>query len=160
MGAITSLVDALLNGIKTLFVPSEGFLEEKVNSVKDKFSFVDSVKLTINDMTSIITNEENAPIFYVNVFDNKWGVEGKVKVVDLSFYAPYKEYGDTIICCFVYAFFFWRVFINLSNIISGAGGAIDGSMMVSDIQAYHRFGFGRRASMSSRQIVGKRSDMK
>ena len=108
-----------------MFVPESSFIGEKVNSIKDKFLFVDSVKLTINDITSVITNEESIPVFYVSVLDNKWGIEGQVKVIDLSFYAPYKSYGDTIICCFAYAFFFWRVFINLSNIINGVGGSIN-----------------------------------
>lgn len=115
----------IIDGLKILFVPESSFIEEKVNSIKDKFLFVDSVKLTINDITSVITNEESRPVFYVSVFDNKWGIEGQVKVIDLSFYAPYKSYGDTIICCFAYAFFFWRVFINLSNIINGVGGSIN-----------------------------------
>ena len=108
-----------------MFVPSEGFLEDKINAIKDKFAFIDSIKLTINDMTSIVTNEENAPVFYVSVLKNKWGIEGQVKVIDLSFYAPYKEYGDTIICCFVYAFFFWRTYLHLADIINGTGGQIE-----------------------------------
>ena len=95
-----------------------------MNAIKDKFSFVENVKLTINDLNSVLTNEENAPVFYVSVFDNKWGIEGQVKVVDLSWYAPFKTYGDTIICCFVYVCFFWRIFINLPNIINGTGGNI------------------------------------
>ena len=133
-----------------MFVPDSENLENKVNSIKDKFSFIDSVKVTINDLTSIVTNEENAPIFYVDVMENKW-FSGKVKVIDLSWYAPFKTYGDTVICCFAYAFFFWRIFINLSNIISGSGGAIDSSMQISDIHAYRKFGFGRRSSMTKRQ---------
>lgn len=56
--------------------------------------------------------------------DNKWGVEGQVKVIDLSFYAPFKEYGDTIICCFAYAFFFWRTYLHITDIINGTGGQI------------------------------------
>lgn len=76
-------------------------------------------------MQTILTNDENVSSFYVSVLDNKWGVEGQVKVIDLSFYAPYKEYGDTIICCFAYAFFIWRIFIKLSGIISGVSGSIN-----------------------------------
>lgn len=139
----------IIDGLKILFVPDSSFIEEKVNSIKDKFDFVDSVKLTINDITSVITNEDNVPVFYVSVLDNKWGIEGQVKVIDLSFYAPYKTYGDAIICCFAYAFFFWRVFINLSNIINGVGGTINSNNveMFDDIRAYAKFGFGRRSKL-------------
>ena len=78
--------------------------------------------------------------------DNKW-FSGSVNVIDLTWYAPYKQYGDVVICCFAYAFFFWRIFINLSNIISGAGGTVDTYSQSQDIEAYHRFGFGRRKKM-------------
>ena len=78
--------------------------------------------------------------------ENKW-ISGQVKVIDFSWYAPYKELGDTIICCFAYAFFYWRIFIHLSDIISGSGGSVDMYSEAQDIEAYRRFGFGRRKKL-------------
>lgn len=141
---VYKLIELLGDLLKSLFVPSDGYLDEKVNSIKDKFAFIDSINNTIDSIVSVVKNEENVPTFYINTLDNKY-YNGQIKVLDLSWYAPYKEYGDTIICCFAYAFFFWRIFINLSNIINGAGGAVDASSEISDIQAYNKFGFGRRS---------------
>ena len=53
----------------------------------------------------------------------KYNNEQKVIVLDFSWYAPYKTYGDLIITGFVYAFFLWRLFINLPNITHGLGGS-------------------------------------
>lgn len=38
----------------------------------------------------------------------------------MTWYEPYKVYGDTIICMFVYLGFIWHCFKNLNNIISGS----------------------------------------
>ena len=133
-----------------MFIPSSDFLEEKVNSIKDKFSFVESINGTIDEIIGVVKTEESVPVFYVSTFDNKY-YNGKLKILDLTWYAQYKEYGDTIICCFAYAFFFWRIFINLSNIINGAGGAVDASSEISEINDYKKLGIGR-----SSRIRGKR----
>lgn len=70
----------------------------------------------------------------------------------MTWYTQFKQYGDLILTGFIYAMFFWRIYINLPNIISGVGGAVnDVPAQVSDIEAYHRFGFGRSASTSKRQ---------
>lgn len=132
--------------MKSLFVPDSDNLQNRVASVNDKFAFVDSVKMTVGGLTDVITNNDGSPIFSINVMPNKW-FSGSVNVVDLTWYALYKVYGDTVICCFAYAFFFWRIFINLSNIINGTGGAVDSYAQSQDIEAYRRFGFGRRRKM-------------
>ena len=72
--------------------------------------------------------------------------------MDLSWYAPYKNYGDTIIAGFIYVFFLWRIFINLPNIISGGAGSVnDITIASSDIEAYQKFGFGRRSGLNRKQ---------
>lgn len=43
----------------------------------------------------------------------------------MSWYAPYKAYGDLIITGFVYVFFIWRIFIKLPGIISGTSGVAE-----------------------------------
>ena len=46
------------------------------------------------------------------------------------------------------------MFINLPNIIQGAGGAIgDVPAQVGDIEMYSRFGFGRAASTTRHQNI-------
>lgn len=100
-------------------------------------------------MVGVITDTDSAPTFYVNISDNKW-FTGQVKVMDLSWYAPYKEYGDNIICIFCYLAFLWNIFIRLPDIISGAGASSYAGNQVEDIRAYKATGFGRSIIPNSR----------
>lgn len=46
----------------------------------------------------------------------------------------------------------WRIFINLPNIISGGAGSVnDITIASSDIEAYQKFGFGRRSGLNRKQ---------
>ena len=121
---VYKLIELLGNLLNSIFVPDINEIESSFNTVKEKFSFIDGIKGTINDLTTVVINEDNSPIFEIEVFENKY-FSGNVKVIDLSWYAPFKNYGDTVICCFAYAFFFWRIFIKLPSIIDGAGANIE-----------------------------------
>jgi hypothetical protein len=70
-------------------------------------------------MLDVITNTSKAPKFQLNV--NSKYYKGTLTIVDLSWYAPYKEMGDNVICIFAYLGFLWRIFIRLPDIIRGAG---------------------------------------
>lgn len=134
-----------------MFVPSEDCINNLINSVKSKFGFIDTINNTINIVEDMFNNTESLPKLELTLPDNKW-YNGKITVIDLSWYAPYKTYGDLIISSFIYVFFLWRIFINLPNIISGVGGSSnDVSIASSDINAYTKFGFGRRSSLNRRQ---------
>lgn len=39
----------------------------------------------------------------------------------MSWYEPYKKYGDLVICLFVYCAYIWHIFTNASSIIGGYG---------------------------------------
>ena len=51
-------------------------------------------------------------------FDNKY-LCGTYTIIDLSWYAPYKEFGDNVICMFIYLSFIWHIFKHASSIITG-----------------------------------------
>ena len=86
----------------------------------------------------------------------KYTQQQTVKVIDFSWYAPFKTYGDLIITGFVYAFFLWRIFINLPNIIHGLGGVVDSNQMLGDFEAYKETGFGRSNFINFRRGGGRR----
>lgn len=66
----------------------------------------------------MITSTSEAPSFSLTL-NNKY-VSGTYRIIDLSWYAPYKEYGDNIICMFFYLIFIWHTFKTLPNTIRGA----------------------------------------
>lgn len=150
------LIELLKEALEFLFVPSEERITAITNTVSDKFSFVDTIKTSIQAFQNIINNIGNAPKLEITIGATKYSTEQTVKVLDFSWYAPFKTYGDLIITGFVYAFFLWRIFINLPNIIQGLGGAVDSNQMLGDIEAYKETGFGRSNFFNFRRGGGRR----
>ncbi|MGN1327823.1 MAG: hypothetical protein ACI4VQ_07105 [Clostridia bacterium] len=118
------IVDLFSNLLQNLFVPSEERVNGLVDSVKSKFSFIDTVKNTVTDVEDILTGAEDAPGFTIHVKGTQFTEEQDIKILDLSWYVSYKDYGDMILTGFIYAMFFWRIYIKLPSIISGAGGGV------------------------------------
>lgn len=127
---------------------ADATISNGVNGVKDKFNFYNDVVSNVNSMISVITDVESEPKYYINV-DSKW-YKGKICIVDLSWYAPYKDLGDNIICIFVYLSFLWNIFLRLPDIINGAGASSYAGNMVNDIESYRKTGFGRSSSYKNR----------
>ena len=96
-------------------------------------------------MVDVITDTESSPKYSIRV-NSKW-YSGLLTIVDLSWYAPYKELGDNVICIFAYLAFLWNIFIRLPDIIQGAGASSYAGDMAGDIRAYKFTGFGRSASI-------------
>lgn len=150
------LIDLLKSALEFLFVPSEERITAITNTVSSKFDFIDTIKYSIESLKNIINNLGNAPKLEITIGVTKYSSEQTVKVLDFSWYAPFKTYGDLIITGFVYAFFLWRIFINLPNIIHGLGGAVDSNQMLGDIEAYKETGFGRSNFLNFRRGGGRR----
>lgn len=64
-------------------------------------------------------------------------LSGTYKIVDLSWYAPYKEYGDNIICMFAYLAFIWHLFVKAASIINGVDSAYTTTV---DTEVFSNFG--------------------
>lgn len=118
------------------------------NNVYNNFGFVEDVKKNLNGMVDVITNTSEAPKFQLNV--NSKYYKGTLTIVDLSWYAPYKEMGDNVICIFAYLGFLWRIFIRLPDIIKGAGASSEAGNMLSNITLYGQYGLGRSRSSKTK----------
>lgn len=150
------IIDLLKTALQALFVPSEDRINAIKSSVSSKFGFVDSIKIAVQSIQNIANNLTNAPRLELSVGSTKYTEAQTLTVIDFSWYAPFKSYGDLIITGFAYFFFVWRIFINLPNIIHGLGGAVDGSQMLGDIEAYNKTGFGRSSVFNFRKAGGRR----
>lgn len=117
----------------------------ELSGIKERFSFYNDVKKNVNDMVNAITDVDSVPKYYLNV-SSKW-YSGQITIVDLSWYEPYKDLGDNVICIFAYLSFLWNIFIKLPDIIQGAGAGSYAGDMVGDIKAYKATGFGRSSSI-------------
>ena len=108
-------------------------------------------------MVEVITDTESLPKYSINV-KSKW-YTGVLTIVDLSWYAPYKELGDNVICIFAYLAFLWNIFIRLPDIIQGAGAAAydtaDSSVMLREIKDYKASGLGRSKAIKRQTVRNK-----
>lgn len=99
-------------------------------------------------MIDVITDIDSAPTLTLSI-NSKW-FSGDVTIIDMSFYEPYKEIGDNVICVFIYFGFLWNIFIRLPDIIKGAGASSYFNLQINDINAYRKTGFGRSSSIQRR----------
>lgn len=96
--------------------------------ISNKFGFVSTVFEIIE---IIITgfgtgNEDEPPVVTMDLGNStskyNWGGDGVV-VLDLSWYAPYKPVVDVFLRAVLWAFFLWRLFVAMPNIINGIAGS-------------------------------------
>lgn len=122
------IIELLKDALKFLFIPSEDRINGLINAFTSKFEFIDSIKISINSMKDMFNNIGNAPKLHLNLGKTKYTPEGNYTIIDFSWYAPYKAYGDLVLTGFIYAFFLWRLFISIPNIINGTGGSTVSAM--------------------------------
>ena len=155
--ALTAPFEALgtmvLNGIKVLFIPSEGFIESKVDALRAEFAFADSIVSS----AQVIGGAWNAfdtspPIIYMDfsTAESKYDYGGKAIALDLRWYERYKPMVDQLLSSLLLVFFVWRVFRTVPDYLSGVSGNSDLNQPLSDVTygPYYdrtpRLGSGRR----------------
>lgn len=131
------VVDALLSGLKVLFVPSDDFLDSKVSYLTQKFGFVTAI---VNSMKQIVTSFidyqlQEPPVVEINLAaaTSKYDYGDMSVVLDFSWYAPYRNTVNAFLRAILWVPFIWRLFVALPNIISGTAGfggfnEVDGGM--------------------------------
>lgn len=120
------LIELIQEALDYLFTPSEANITELQNTVNEKFGFIDSIKIAISDIQNMIENIENGTSNFTVDIDSEY-YEGEVTLFDLSWYAPFKAYGDLVFTGFAYVLFIWRLYKSIPSIINGvssAGGSI------------------------------------
>ena len=143
--AVTGLGTFIIDGIKSLFLPEEGFFDEKLNYLCSRFSFAESIVSSVSSLVDTITklssSKGQTPPSIVMELE-VYGTTKLVTVIDMSWYAPYKRYGDAVISGMILLFFSWRVFVRLPGIIAGGEGLADAIFSLgSGIPHYRVSGF-------------------
>ena len=94
----------------------------------------------ISDNHNTIRQCQNCGYYFVpsNLKETKYTEAQNVVVFDLSWYAPYKTYGDLLITGFIYLMFLWRLFIKLPNIINGIGSSAEPFDKIGEFTETHR----------------------
>ena len=116
------LIELISQALSYLFTPSQSNVDILTNTVDEKFGFIDSIKIAVNDIQYMIENIENGTSEFKIDIQSKW-YTGEVVLFDLSWYVPFKAYGDLVFTGFAYVLFVFRMWKSIPSIINGFSSA-------------------------------------
>ena len=122
--AFQSVGQFIMDGLTALFVPDEDFIMGKVETVREKFSFIESVKTAWETIASLVMSaDEEIPKIEIDLSkaEGQYNYGGKVLALDMTWYSRYKPTVDAIIIAFSYIGFVFLVVKRMPEIISGSG---------------------------------------
>lgn len=126
--ALQDVITKSVSGVMSdVFVPSEAAVDMTIHNFNNKFGFIDDMKTNIENMQSVIFGIKPSPILKIPIMkpNSKYNYGlGNYIIIDVSWYAAYKKYGDTLILAFLWLVFIWRIFIKLPGIINGTSADI------------------------------------
>ena len=129
--AVTSIPETILDGFASLldylFVPDTSYVEGQIGDIVNRYDFLFSVVATVDDMKSRFSGTEPPKIYihFEESEDERFSSIGTLLAVDFSWYERYKPYGDIVLSSILWAFFVWRFYKALPNILNGTGLAAD-----------------------------------
>lgn len=108
-------------------MPDTDYVNSKFDALREKFGFANSIMETIGAMgtqLSTATTADSPPQVKIDLgkANSKYDWGSTCYVLDLSWYAPYKPMVDSFLSAVMWAFFVWRLFVALPNIINGISG--------------------------------------
>lgn len=150
LSAINNISQAILDGIKSIFVPSQEVIDSVYNMFWGKLPIIDQVREVVDETVEILTTEEPEPpqiIIDLSASTSDIDYGGEAVVLDFSWYEPYKPTVDALIVGFVYIVFAFRFFHRLPDVISGSDSVADLiSSSVIENNRVHDIGFGKRGT--------------
>lgn len=79
--AITEIPGKIIEGIKSLLIPSEAFMSEYKEKLMKKFAFVNDIQDVFKKVTSLIQQNDTPPKFEIDLGEK---LGGKVTIMDFS----------------------------------------------------------------------------
>lgn len=120
---------AIFDGLKSLFIPSDGYFDSKIGGLRERFAFFESVVDTVQTFNNFFENNDfnEPPVITVNLQNatGKINYGTNAKALDMSWYAPYKSYVDGILSAIMWAVFLFNTFRALPGIIGGLSVGAD-----------------------------------
>ena len=128
LSAIAAVPQAIIAGIQTvlqnLFVPDPDYFSNKIRSLVDKFGYLEPI-ISLGDTFKVYLTGVNPtpPVIWIDLGASAWyPLGGRVKFIDLTWYAQYKPTVDGIIGAFLWLWFLWRLLQAAPGIIQGSSG--------------------------------------
>lgn len=124
---LDEIIAKAVTGVMTdVFVPNEAATLEKVGEMQEYFKFTEDMEDIISEFEKSVFGITPSPILKIPIGKPKskkynFGTGSHI-IIDVSWYAEYKDFGDRIILALVWAMFIWRIFVLLPGIVSGGVG--------------------------------------
>lgn len=136
---LDDIISKSVGGVMTdMFIPNAPDTLEKVGEMQEYFEFKDDVIRAVDDLKTMIFGITPSPILKIPIgktTSKKYNYgTGNYIIIDVSWYAPYKQFGDKVILAIAWALFLWHLFLKLPGIISGT----EGSIMAAD-RSYQKY---------------------
>lgn len=113
-------------------MPDPVVIEDKWNSIRQRFVFADSISNTANVIGDFFKNTDfnEPPKISIDLgkAESEYDYGTTSFALDMSWYARYKPTVDVFLSAWIWLVFLWRLYIKLPNIINGVG---------SDMAAVH-----------------------
>lgn len=126
-----SIIDGIIGGLQSLFLPSEESLNSFSGEVDEKLPIINDVQELGDQFVAAIENPAQAvnDLRMTTVVDLGQGggqITGnaQINLLDVSWYLEYKPLVDDVIVGFVWLVFLWNLFGQLPNIIHGGASAL------------------------------------
>lgn len=133
---IGSIVDDVKNVLLDIFIPSDGFLDKKIEELRSNFAFADSIIGTANILFDFFkTSVFNIPPkldLDLSSTEGKYDYGSFAIALDMSWYTRYKPSVDIILSGILWVVFVWNTFKTLPNTINGVGGQVVSSVASAD----------------------------
>lgn len=121
-----NLTQGVKNALIEIFIPSEDYITDRWNSIRDRFSFIDA----ITEYAQIIfrffaeTTFNTPPTIKIDFgyAESKYNWGGETFCLDMSWYARYKPIVDAFLSAWLWIVFIMKLYTKLPGIISGAPG--------------------------------------
>lgn len=118
-----TMADYLLNGLRSLFIPDNDYISDKVKSLRNRFAWIDPIMVYFDGFAF---DGSEPPVIYIHLDDaeGSYYLGETIPFLDMRWYSRYKATGDLILSGFLWALFAWRMYLKLPGTISGISGTI------------------------------------
>lgn len=124
-----TIIDGIISGIKSIFIPSETALQEIQDKRDEKLPILIELQSWGNDVGYMLAHPEEyaSNLSFVVDFgksDTYWDYGGSTtNMISLDWYFDYKEDVDELLVGFAWLVFLWNLFGQAASLISGASSA-------------------------------------
>lgn len=122
--AFATLKDLIVDVLETVFVPDLSELGDVVDVYSNKFGWVSDLYLFVKDILNSLRCDV-PPKIPIDLGDaespNGYNYGGETYVLDMTWYARYKDTVDFMLSGILWLFFIWRMFKRIPDILAGVG---------------------------------------